>query len=242
MGSNDEAIAVDALERQLLLSSSTPTGHDKDDDEQEKILYAASFDGEEEDTKRMVRYETAQWVLYSLLLLLAWGIGLLMLLFLPLRIHLSRKQFRSRKLYLTPDAIVYKQSSSTPIISKKESYILLPAVADVVVEQDYLQSFFGLYSVRIEFMGLRRPPSDDLKIHGVPLPTHFRKAVLAQLECIRNQGLLGKQASTSSSSALPSGDLILQKLDEVEGSLKKVHALIETKGTHILNSPLDGIS
>ncbi|KAJ4787287.1 12S seed storage globulin 1 [Rhynchospora pubera] len=241
MGSNDEAIAVDALERQLLLSSSTPTGDDNEE-EQEKILYAASFD-EEEETKRMVRYETAQWVLYSLLLLLAWGIGLLMLLLLPLRIHLSRKQFRSRKLYLTTDAIAYKQSSSTPIINKKESYILLPSVADVVVEQDYLQSFFGLHSVRIEFTGLRRPPSDDLKIHVVPLPTNFLKAVLTQLECIRNEGLLGKRASSSSSSsALPSGDLILQKLDEVEGSLKKVHALIETKGTNISNSPLDGIS
>lgn len=105
MGSNDEAvqISIHALERHLLAASASK--FEEEEEEGETVLYTASF---EEMEERFVQYQTARWVLYSLLLILAWGIGLLMLLYLPLRIHICRKEFRSKKLYLTPDAIVYK--------------------------------------------------------------------------------------------------------------------------------------
>jgi len=38
-----------------------------------------------------------------------------------------------------------------------------------------LQSLFGVYSLRIENVGVRRPPSDDVKIQGVANPNAFRK-------------------------------------------------------------------
>lgn len=78
--------------------------------EEETVLYDASFglEGGGELEEKVVRYEAALWALYSLLLLPAWGLGLLMLLCLPLRVHVSRIHFRSRRLSLTPDAILYQ--------------------------------------------------------------------------------------------------------------------------------------
>lgn len=96
MGSGEEVIEIDSLEKELL------TGVECEDD---PILYSATF-RENEDS--FVKYQTAQWVMYSLLLMLAWGIGLFMLLYLPVRRFILRKDIQSRKLYLTPNAIVYK--------------------------------------------------------------------------------------------------------------------------------------
>lgn len=114
MGSNDDAIQIpiDALERHLLSGSPSFSKKEKDEDEEDAsmVLYTASF---EEMEERFIKYQTAKWVLYSLVLILAWGIGLLMLLYLPVRIYIARKEFRSKKLYLTPDAIIYKVGTST---------------------------------------------------------------------------------------------------------------------------------
>ncbi|XP_039802350.1 uncharacterized protein LOC120666544 isoform X6 [Panicum virgatum] len=112
----------------------------------------------------------------------------------------------------------------------KEKYVILPSISDVVVEQGYLQSFFGVYSIRIENVGVRKPPSDDVKITGVAHPHDFRKAVLIHLLNIRNLNFSrrapsdGQQSTNwnpiASASEPPLGDLILEKLDEVEISVK----------------------
>lgn len=57
-----------------------------------------------------LNYQTKQWVLSSLLLILAWGIGVLILLYVPVRRFILRKDIQSRKLYVTRDAIIYKVS------------------------------------------------------------------------------------------------------------------------------------
>lgn len=96
MGSGEEEVVeIDSLERGLL----------PDADADDPVLYTASF-LEKEDN--FVKYQTAQWVLYSLLLILAWGIGFFMLFYLPVRRYILRRDIRSRKLYLTPNAIVYQ--------------------------------------------------------------------------------------------------------------------------------------
>lgn len=41
----------------------------------------------------------------------------------------------------------------------------------------YLQSLFGVYSVRIENVGVRRPPSDDVQIQGIANPNAFKKVL-----------------------------------------------------------------
>lgn len=111
MGTIDEVVDVDNLERSLLEADTLEANEIKDD---ETVLYSASFEEMEEN---FVKHQTAHWVLYSLLLVLAWGIGLLMLLYLPVRRYVLRKDIRSRKLYLTPNAIVYKVKKKNNICS-----------------------------------------------------------------------------------------------------------------------------
>ncbi|TKY72903.1 hypothetical protein E2542_SST01648 [Spatholobus suberectus] len=114
-------------------------------------------------------------------------------------------------------------------VLKKEKHVLLHSVADVVVEQGYLQSLFGVYSLRIENIGVRRPPSDDVQIQGVANPNAFRKAVMMRLSSMRNE-ILSRQVSTLEDAphlmslkhdSTPSGELLLlQKLEEVGSSVK----------------------
>lgn len=103
MGSgHDEVVEIDTLEKGLLAHDESRGSQEGEED---PVLYTATFQEMEEN---FVKYQTAQWVLYSLLLILAWGIGLFMLLYLPVRRYILRKDIRSRKLYLTPNAIVYQ--------------------------------------------------------------------------------------------------------------------------------------
>ncbi|KAA8523355.1 hypothetical protein F0562_009778 [Nyssa sinensis] len=248
MESKDGVVEIDCLERGLL-SDSGPLEDCESEDE--AVLYTASFEEMEEN---YVKYQTAQWVLYSLLLILAWGIGLFMILYLPVRRYILRKDIRSRKLFVTPNAIVYKVVRPVPFPCfgdlKKEKHVLLPSVADIVVEQGYLQSLFGVYSIRIENVGVRRPPSDDVQIQGIANPVAFRKAVLTRLSNMRTEAFsrqvsaiedgpnlrmghspaawMSPSKSFRHDSFPHSGELIiLQKLEEVGSSVKRVQSLIE---------------
>ncbi|XP_015572914.1 uncharacterized protein LOC8259065 [Ricinus communis] len=262
MGTVDEVAEIDNLERGLL--SESCGGNEKSEGtDDDTVLYTASFREMEE---KFVKYQTAQWVIYSLLLILAWGMGLFMLLYLPVRRYILRKDIQSRKLFLTPNAIVYKVTKPVAFpcfgVLHKEKHVLLPSVADIIIEQGYLQSLFGVYSVRIENAGVRRPPSDDVQIQGIANPRAFKKAVLTQLSHIKSE-IVSRQVSTiedipslrlghSSSpwmspmkpqrhDLIPgSGDLVLlQKLEEVGNSVKRVQTLIEEKH-HSQSSELMG--
>ena len=79
-----------------------------------KVLYRASF---EELAKNYVQCDTIIWVLISLPLVLAWGVGLLMLLYLPVRRYVLWKDISSRKLYVTPSEIVYKVGYSCQLFA-----------------------------------------------------------------------------------------------------------------------------
>jgi hypothetical protein len=73
-----------------------------------------------------------------------------------------------------------------------------------VISVGYLQSLFGIYSIRFENIGVRKPSSDDIKITGISHPHDFRKAVLVHLLNTSNLNLSRKayvhddQQSTSS--------------------------------------------
>ncbi|CAA0810969.1 Unknown protein [Striga hermonthica] len=254
MDHDDRSAETDRLERRLLLGGGSDpypahdrylTDSDKDEDE-EPALYAASF-GESEE--KFVKYQTARWVSYSLLLILAWGIGLFMLVYLPVRRYILRRDIRSRRLYITPNSIVYKVRRPMPFpcfgVLKKENHILLPSVANVLIEQGYLQSLYGVYSIRIESIGVTRPPSDDVQILGVANPHAFRKAVLIRLANMRAE-VASRQdnptmntdhplVASMSPSRLPGHDsypqveelAILHKLEEVGSSVKRVETLIQ---------------
>ncbi|KAI7735579.1 hypothetical protein M8C21_012681 [Ambrosia artemisiifolia] len=202
-------------------------------DDDDEVLCSASFQEAEDD---FIKLKTTQWILYSFLLLFAWGFGFLMLLYLPFHRYTLRRIIRSRRLYITPHAIVYKVTKPYFGIGvfKKEKHVLLASVADVVIEQGYLQSRHGLYSLRIQnLLAVRRPPSDDLQIEAITNPQPFRKAVLTRLSSITSQALSSTLEDVGSSTNIQApmsnvGELaILEKLEEVGNSLKRVQSLIE---------------
>ncbi|OIV98347.1 hypothetical protein TanjilG_16674 [Lupinus angustifolius] len=239
----EEVVEIDSLQKQLLQKT--------EDEEEEPVLYTASFQETEEN---FIKYHTVQWVLYSMLLILAWGIGFIMLLYIPIRRFILRKDIRSRTLYLTHHAIVYKVTRPVPFpcfgVLHKEKHVLLHSVADVVVEQGYLQSRFGVSSLRIENVGVRRSTSDDVKIQGIANPNAFRKAVMMRLSNMRNE-IYSRQVSQvedvpplmmSPSKSLrhdstPSGELLLlQKLEEVGSSVKRLQTLFEEQQSQTTES------
>ena len=67
-----------------------------------RVLYRASF---QELMPGYLQYDTIIWALISLL---AWGIGLLLLLYLPYKRYVLKRDILSRQLYVTENNIVYK--------------------------------------------------------------------------------------------------------------------------------------
>lgn len=273
MGSLNKAINGDQL-KVMLLTDSRSFQEDDEGGDGGRILYRASF---EEFEESYVNYQTTQWILFSLLLILAWGVGLIMLLYLPLRRYIVRQEFRSRELYVTSNAIVYKVKRPVFFpcfgVTRREKHMLLPLVTDVVIEQGCLQSAFGIFSIRIENAGLKRPlPVDDAQILGVVNPNHFRKVVLMTSSSLRKERnkITSSTIPISDEEVLPnfsseihssrnrarpfggsgpaswqmspvnrikelnpcepaSGEILMQKLEEVENSVKRVEFLIENQ-------------
>jgi hypothetical protein len=70
-----------------------------------RVVYRASF---QELMPNYLQYDTIIWALISLLLVLAWGIGLLLLLYLPYKRYVLKRDILSRQLFVTENKIVYK--------------------------------------------------------------------------------------------------------------------------------------
>lgn len=92
--------------KEILLSDPvSEVDGDEDSNDSGQILHIASF---EEFASSIVMYDTIIWVSISLLLVLAWGVGVIMLLYLPMRRYVLSKDLSSRELYVTPSEVVYK--------------------------------------------------------------------------------------------------------------------------------------
>ncbi|KAL2623412.1 hypothetical protein R1flu_003617 [Riccia fluitans] len=205
-----------------------PVSHTDDEEAADlgRILYIASFT---EMENNYVNYDTAQWILISLPLILIYGVGLIMLLYTPIRRYAVRQDIRSRKLYVTSNAIVYKVSRPLCCpcfgVSKLEKHVMLNLVTDVLMELGCLQSCYGISSVRIGgSSGQNQPkPGDDVWIQGIANPRLFKKlAVLTALSNIRKQGADDPaKASGSEESQL--------RLEEIEASVKRVELMLSSK-------------
>ncbi|XP_074591956.1 uncharacterized protein LOC141847770 [Curcuma longa] len=147
-----------------------------------KVIYAASFD---ELSRNHVQYDTVIWVLISLLLVLACGVGIVMLLYLPIRRYVLHKDIASRRLYITLDEIVYKvtRPSILPLLGliKVEQRIPLHAVIGIVIEQGCLQSIYGVHTFRIECITHgKAAPVGELQFQGVSNPRLLSKVIILE--------------------------------------------------------------
>ena len=85
-----------------------------------RVLYRASF---QELMPGYLQYDTIIWALISLL---AWGIGLLLLLYLPYKRYVLKRDILSRQLYVTENNIVYKVTlNGSPAVSIDWLVVLL---------------------------------------------------------------------------------------------------------------------
>lgn len=176
---------------ELLLSDPmSESDGDEEADPPDKILYMASFD---ELGAKSVQYDTIIWLSISLLLVLACGIGILMLLYLPIRRYVLKKEISTRKLYVTPVEIVYKVSrpSFIPFWGdvKFETHVPLPLVIDIIIEQGWLQSMFGLHTFRVESIAHgKAAPVDELQVQGVHNPGLLRKVIVTEASKVIHVG------------------------------------------------------
>lgn len=169
-------------QNQLLADPESELDDDDTADSSEPILYSASFD---ELGENIIQYETVIWLSISLLLVLAWGVGIIMLLYLPIRRYILRKDISSRKLYVTPSEIVYKVSRPSFIpflgITTIEKHIPLSLVIDIIIEQGCLQSIYGIHTFRVEsIVHGKAAPIDELQIQGVSDPSILRKVIITE--------------------------------------------------------------
>ncbi|KAK8702567.1 hypothetical protein V6N13_020917 [Hibiscus sabdariffa] len=169
--SKDQLLAdPEALEDDFKSESSDP------------ILFAASF---EELARNNLQYDTIIWVSISLLLVLAWGVGIIMLLYLPFRRYVLQKDISSRKLYVTPSEIVYEVSRPSFIpfwgTVTIEKHVPLSKVIDIIIEQGWLQSVYGIHTFRIESIAQgKAAPVDELQVQGVANPALLRKVIVRE--------------------------------------------------------------
>ncbi|KAJ4726992.1 putative Transmembrane protein [Melia azedarach] len=272
MGHTDGLSERQSSQAHLLADPELEVEEDDDDengaaDNSEEILYEASF---EELADNTVKYDTIIWVSISLLLVLAWGVGIFMLLYLPIRRYVLRKDILSRKLYITPSEIVYKVSrpSFIPFWGKTtiEKHVPLSLVIDVIIEQGCLQSVYGIHTFRVESIAHgKAAPVDELQVQGVGNPGLLRKVIVTEAaKVIQDAGRnwkhsvltvegesMPRTASLTEGPAflrspsrswkmvgsphqasverrgIAAGEMILQKLNEVNKSVEKIKLLVE---------------
>lgn len=162
------------------------TLEEEEDLEHGRVLYRASFE-EMEDT--YVRYRT--WALFfiGLAMIFAYGLGFLILLWIPVLRYIARQDLRSRRLYITSENVVYKNAppACCPCfgVNRTEKHILLPLITDVVLSQSWFEAWFGIWTVTIENAGQggggggnNHAATPDLKIQGIYQPELFKKLLL----------------------------------------------------------------
>ncbi|KAK6918412.1 hypothetical protein RJ641_016834 [Dillenia turbinata] len=226
--------------RELLFSD--PVSEQDDDEETETsglVLYTASFD---ELAENNVHYDTIIWVLISALLVLAWGVGIFMLLYLPFKRYILKKA--SRKLYVTPDEIVYKVSRPSFIpfwgVTTIERHVPLNLVIDIIIEQGCLQSIYGIHTIRVESIAHgKAAPVDELQIQGVSNPALLRKVIISEASksiqdvgrILKLSGHINEGEIVSRSTSLTEGPSVLRSPSKgwmVTGSPH--HASLERRG------------
>ncbi|XP_057805675.1 uncharacterized protein LOC131020703 isoform X2 [Salvia miltiorrhiza] len=192
MGRAEGLLKLNSEKNLLLSDSGSELEADEEADNPPRVLYAASFD---ELASKHVNYDTIIWLSISLLLVLAWGVGIIMLLYLPYRRYVLQKDVASRKLHVTSKGIVYKASrpSYIPFLAKRdiEKHVPLGLIIDVIIEQGWLQSLYGLHTFRVEsIVHGKAAPVDELQVQGLSNPGLLRKVIVTQAsKAIQDTGI-----------------------------------------------------
>ncbi|KAI4355014.1 hypothetical protein L6164_003832 [Bauhinia variegata] len=265
MGHTDGLSELRSSKDQTVSDPTSEIYDDEDEDSSKQILYSASF---QELASNNIQYDTVIWLSISFLLVLAWGVGVIMLLYLPIRRYILQKDLSSRKLYVTPTEIVYRVSRPSFIpfwgIITYEKHVPLSLVIHIIIEQGCLQCIYGLHTFRVESIAYgKAAPVDELQVQGVNNPDNLRKVIIreaskispdvskvwkptargidvdnmSRVESLSEGSVVLRSPSKSrkmkgSTSYAPlerrvPGELLLNKLEEVNKSVKRLELLFE---------------
>ncbi|KAI4295047.1 hypothetical protein MLD38_040685 [Melastoma candidum] len=111
------------------------------------------------------------------------------------------KDLSSRKLYVTPTRIVYKISRPSFIPFWRpvaiENQVPLSLVIDIIIEQGWLQSIFGMHTFRIESIAHgKAAPVDEIQVQGISNPGLLRKVIITEAsKAIQDSGRMHKPSA-----------------------------------------------
>lgn len=167
------------------------------------ILYAASFK-RNVDTYKW--YVTFAWLFLCVPFILLYGVGIIGILWTPFVWYIAKVDMESRKLFITSDSIIYiaEPPACIPCLgrNKAEKHVLLSLVTDVIVQQGWYASCWGLDSVKIENAGQGQAGGYDLGFTGMENSKLFKKIVLRAAAAKRS----GQSLSREDITAIISGD------------------------------------
>ncbi|KAG5008325.1 hypothetical protein JHK85_026867 [Glycine max] len=230
IGHADHISESRSLKDQILGYSGSELSDDEEEDCLEQILYSASF---EELASNYVKYDTVIWLAISLLLVLAWGIGLLMLLYLPIRRYVLQKDLSSRRLYVTCTEVVYKSiygihtfrvesiahGKAAPV-----DELQVQGVSDPFVLRKMIVTEASKITQDVSTSGKHAGPStDEENIARMPGATEGSVVLRSPSKSLKMVG----SPHTSSLECRVAGGLLLNKLEEVNKSVKRLELLIE---------------
>ena len=161
-------------------------------EEWNEVIQQFSF---ESNVNSFVWYRSILMLLVSLVFVPLYGIGLIGLIYTPIYAYIQYCEIKSRKLFVTPEVIVYKSQPPAflPCLgtSTYEKHVLLALVTDVAIDQSWFAAWFGLRTARIENAGQGGPAingkaSADLSFTGLDDPKGFKNFVLKAVSAKRN--------------------------------------------------------
>ena len=149
-----------------------------------QVLWSANQEGMESAYKK---YHTTLWCLLGLVLIPAYGVGLLLLLWAPVIWLNARDGFRARRFYVTEKGIVLRLREPVTCrccgVNSAEKHLLHSVVTDVSVTQNFVQRWFGLHTIRVETPGQSRAGVDatatsDIEVLGLTEPMAVKAVLL----------------------------------------------------------------
>jgi hypothetical protein len=167
--------------------------HEIEEVEHGQVLYRASFGPAA--IEKYISYKTWGWVLISLCMILAYGMGIFMLIYLPVMRHIWREEIKKRRLYVTSESVVFK--TETPCCcpcfgsSRQEKHVMISLVTDVVLSQSWFQQKFGIFQVAVENAGQGNTdpngrPKMDVSVVAVDDPQMLKRVILMSATYKRN--------------------------------------------------------
>mmetsp|Transcript_24841 Transcript_24841/g.42418 ORF Transcript_24841/g.42418 Transcript_24841/m.42418 type:complete len:268 (-) Transcript_24841:74-877(-) len=220
------------------------------------IIYAASFKRNADTYMYYIGFAT---FLCGIPCILFYGIGLLLMIYTPVFMYIAYQDIITRKLFVTSDSVIYITSPPCCLpcfgVNKTEKHVLLSLVTDVIVEQSWYASCWGLEGVRIENagQGAGQGKPGDLSFTGIEHAKLFKKIVLraaaskragqslsrddidsiisgeaAALRPLQDSGPVAGIYGTNStiSSANVSSPETNEKLDQLNETMKRIEQLL----------------